>query len=452
MAGSGKTVTRHRTASILMAAVLVLSLVLYVVSESVLRNAMVKPIKRENVDFAKALDWLPAKTKKELEYRARYLDLKQKYEAASAEPAKFEAAYQFAVHTRDIKEHNEVLLPYVRHPEKYSMVPNLHRAFVQMLYDPKNPQAISIQQYYDFLKTRKDPLEIFNIWNDGRNRLQKVAGKNRTLVTIEFLKPLLDKPFDYFIIRDYSGPLTVLRNNARRLSVDASRRIANKNPLADDAKTAASMMQIALKADQLLKRIAANRCCYNRGEYIRKEKARLAFENLKPGQNVLKTGFDYARQIKVPAERKIVIRKIFSSPSVKKTDLLALRLYALQADQIGLPGGVISAQEYLSFLNSLKNPVEKFLFWRESQNRLNAIRARSDVKLLLLAPLMEQKPEELFFRDYAVFYDQIARCAVYLNRQDLFEKASAMRDRVRKAAPHSFYAYQKMKSGNQKKK
>ena len=37
-------------------------------------------------------------------------------------------------------------------------------------------------------------------------------------------------------------------------------------------------------------------------------------------------------------------------------------------------------------------------------------------------------------------------------RQDLFEKASAMRDRVRKSAPHSFYAYQKMKSGNQKKK
>ena len=451
MSGNGKNTTRYRTASILMAAVLVLSLALYVVSEHILRHAMTKPIKREKVDFGKALDWLPAKTKKELEYRARYLDLKQKYETAQKEPEKFEAAYNFAVHTRDIKEHNEALLPYVRHPEKYSSIPNLHRAFVQMLYDPKNPQAISIQQYYDYMNSRKDPLEIFTIWNDGRNRLQKVAGKNRALVTIEFLKPLLDKPFDYFIIKDYTGCLAALRSNARSLSLQASRRIANKSPLPDDAETAASMMKLSLAAENLQKKITSNPYCYTRGEYQRKEKARLDYENLKPEQNPITAGFNYARWIKNPAERKALIRNIFKNGFGKMTPA-GLRLYALQADQIGVKGGVVSAEEYLSLLNSLKTPVDIFLFWRESLNRLNAVRARSAAKLQLLAPLMEKKAEDLPFRDYAAFYDQIARSAVYLNQPELLEKATEMKKNIWKLNKISFQQFQKKKSGNQIKK
>ena len=435
-----------------MAAVLVLSLALYVVSEHILRHAMTKPIKRENVDFAKALDWLPAKTKKELEYRARYLDLKQKYEAAQKEPEKFEAAYNFAVHTRDIKEHNEALLPYVRHPEKYSNVPNLYRAFVQMLYDPKNPQAVSIQQYYDYMNSRKDPIELYNIWNDGRLRLQKVAGRNAARVNVEYLKPLLDKPLDFFIIRDYTGCLANLRSNARRLSLDASRRIANKSPLENDAETAASMMKLSLAAEKLQKRIASNPYSYSRAEYLRKEKARLAYENPKPGKNPLAAGFEYVRWIKNPVERKILIQNIFKKESGKRTTPVGLKLYALQADQIGVKGGAVSAEEYLSLLDSLKTPVQNFLFWRESLNRMNAVRARSAAKLLLLAPLMEMKAEDLPFRDYAAFYDQIVRCAVYLNQQELFEKASAMLNAIRKSAKPSFQQFQKKKSGNQIKK
>ena len=451
MSGNGKNTTRYRTASILMAAVLVLSLALYIVSEHILRHAMTKPIKREKVDFGKALDWLPAKTKKELEYRARYLDLKQKYETAQKEPEKFEAAYNFAVHTRDVGERNEALLPYIRHPEKYSTVPNLYRAFVQMLCDPNNPQAVSIQQYYDYMNSRKDPLELYNIWNDGRNRLNKVAGRNAPRVVTEFLKPLLDKPFDYFIIRDYTGCLSALRSNARRLSLDASRRIAKNIPRKNDAETAAAMMNLALAAEKLQKRITSNPYSYNRGEYQRKEKARLDYENLKPGQDPITVGYNYARLIKKPSERKALIQKIFKTGSGKMTPA-GLKLYALQADQIGVEGGVVSAEEYLALLNSLKTPVEIFLFWRESLNRMNAVRARSAAKLQLLSPLMEKKTEDLPFRDYAVFYDQIARSAVYLNQQELFGKASAARDEIRKSGKPSFQQFQKKKSGNQIKK
>ena len=68
MVSKKKTVTRHKTATIGMVAVLILSLITYFVSEKVLRTAMLKPIKRDQVDFAKVLDWLPPKAKTELEY------------------------------------------------------------------------------------------------------------------------------------------------------------------------------------------------------------------------------------------------------------------------------------------------------------------------------------------------------------------------------------------------
>jgi len=55
MVSKKKTVTRHKTATIGMVAVLILSLITYFVSEKVLRTAMLKPIKRDQVDFAKVL-------------------------------------------------------------------------------------------------------------------------------------------------------------------------------------------------------------------------------------------------------------------------------------------------------------------------------------------------------------------------------------------------------------
>lgn len=452
MAGTGKSAVHYRTVTILMAAVLVLSLALYVVSERFLRRAMVKPIRREKVDFSKALDWLPPKTRKELEYRARYLDLKQKYEKAEKEPEKFNASYQLAIHTRDIDEQNRLLLPYISHPEKYASLPGIHRAYVQMLYDPKNPKAISIRQYHDFLNTKKDPLEIWQMWKDGRDRLQKVAGKDRIRVTAEFLKPLLDKPSDYFIIRDYTWILSTFRDSARRLSLQASRRIADKNPREDDAETASSMMQLSLKAEELRKRITADPNSYNRGEYIGKEKARCAYEASKPGQDPLKTGFEYARRLKDPAKRAHLIRELLARTSAAEDHPLRLKLYALQADRIGAGGGFSSPEEYLSFAETLKTPAGVFVFWRETVNRLNSVRAGSAEKLRLLSPLLRKDLNECSFRDYAAFYDQIARCAVYLNRQDMFEKASAMRDAVRKKGCPSFSEYQKKTAEKQKKK
>ena len=140
-----KTVTRHRTATIAMAAVLVVSLAGYFISEKVLRTAMLKPIKREKVDFSKVLDWLPPKAKAELEYRARYLDLRQKYDEAQSREEKLRTAYALACHTRDMDEHNSLMLQFIDNPA-YAGMRNLHEPYVRMLRDPKNPKAISVQK------------------------------------------------------------------------------------------------------------------------------------------------------------------------------------------------------------------------------------------------------------------------------------------------------------------
>ena len=133
-----KTVTRHRTATIAMVTVLVVTLIAYFFSERVLRQAMLRPIKRENVDFAKVLDWLPPKAKAELEYRARYLDLRQKYDQAETKEEKLRTAYALAIHTRDQKEHNQLMLQFIDNPA-YAGMKNLYQPYVRMLYDPRYP-------------------------------------------------------------------------------------------------------------------------------------------------------------------------------------------------------------------------------------------------------------------------------------------------------------------------
>ena len=227
-----KTVTRHRTATIAMAAVLVVSLAGYFISEKVLRTAMLKPIKREKVDFSKVLDWLPPKAKAELEYRARYLDLRQKYDEAQSREEKLRTAYALACHTRDMDEHNSLMLQFIDNPA-YAGMRNLHEPYVRMLRDPKNPKAISVQKYYEFINTLTDPEQIYLAWRDGRDRLGRLGLRNLHIVHAEFLLPLLDRPEDSYFFREYAWQFENLRNNAKRIANDIDKRVARQiaNPV-----------------------------------------------------------------------------------------------------------------------------------------------------------------------------------------------------------------------------
>ena len=430
MSSSKKTITRHRTATIGMVVVLFITLVVYFASESLLRNAMLKPIQREKVDFAKVLDWLPPKTKAELEYRARYLDLRQKYDRSTTREEKLQNAYKLAVHTRDMDEHNELLLPFINDP-RYADLPGLYLAYGRMLYDPKNPKAISIPRYHAYLKTLKDPLELFFAWREGRDRLGKLGLRDAHIVNVEFLKPLLEKPLSFFLIRDYSYLLDNLKRNAKRISNDAASRIARKCELPGDAEKVGSMMQLSLDAEKLQNAVNARTDNYSVNDYRKLLTLRDKYQKALPGKETLTAAFELVRHTRNPAERAKIVKTLLKNPDYAK-DPMILKIYAQVAGDVG-KAEAIPITDFQKFVQNFPDPAGQYNGYLEALRRLNSLRASSEKKMALLRPLLSRKLKDLPFKDYAGFYDQISRCAVYLNDQNAFEQSTRLRDALRES-------------------
>ena len=53
------------------------------------------------------------------------------------------------------------------------------------------------------------------------------------------------------------------------------------------------------------------------------------------------------------------------------------------------------------------------------------------MKMELLRPLLKKELKDIPFKDYNGLYDQISRCAVYLNDQPAFEKSIQLRDALK---------------------
>ena len=428
MFSSKKTITRHKTATIGMVVVLFISLVVYFASESILRRAMLKPIKREKVDFTKVLDWLPQKTREELKYRATYLDLRQKYDLSKTKEEKLQNAYKLAVHTKDMNEHNELMLPFINDPQ-YADLPGLYLAYGRMLYDPKNPKAISFKRYYSYLNTLKDPLELFYAWREGRDRLGKLGLPNAHVINVEFLKPLLDKPLSFFIIRDYSSMLDNIKQNAKRISTDAAKRIANKRELPRDTELVGSMMQLSLDAEKLQNQVNASLDNYSVNDYRNLLALRDKFEKAAPGKPKLDAAFELVRHTKDPGERGTIIKNLLKNPEYAKNPQM-LKIYAQIAGDIGRKNAVPLA-DFHKFILTFQDPANQYQGFLEALRRQNSFHADSEKKMALLRPLLKKELKEIPFKDYHGMYDQISRCAVYLNDQPAFEKSIQLRDALR---------------------
>lgn len=415
-----KTVTRHRTATIAMAAVLVVSLAGYFISEKILRTAMLKPIKREKVDFSKVLDWLPPKAKAELEYRARYLDLRQKYDEAQSREEKLRTAYALACHTRDMDEHNSLMLQFIDNPA-YAGMRNLHEPYVRMLRDPKNPKAISVQKYYEFINTLTDPEQIYLAWRDGRDRLGRLGLRNLHIVHAEFLLPLLDRPEDSYFFREYAWQFENLRNNAKRIANDIDKRVARQIANPGEAEYGARMRKAAQKAEQYRLFIIRSWRTYNSlADYRKALDRRAAYEKTAP-EKKLDAAIALLRQDRTPSVRRAVVDALRKDPKFRADPKMAT-LYALLADDMVFVDKVLHP-----YLEAAKDPVVVYRTWREVCKRVNAASLSAHGKLDVLLPLMSIPLEKIPFRDYEAVYELIERCAIFENDRDL---VSRVRERL----------------------
>ncbi len=384
-----------------MAAVLVVSLAGYFISEKVLRTAMLKPIKREKVDFSKVLDWLPPKAKAELEYRARYLALRQKYDEAQSKEDKLSTAYALACHTRDMDEHNTLMLQFIDNPA-YAGMRNLHDALCADVRDPKNPKAISIQKYYEFINTLTDPEQIYLAWRDGRDRLGRLGLRDLHIVHAEFLLPLLDKPEEAYFFREYAWQF---ENSAEQCKTHCRTTSTSASPvrLSDpgEAEYGARMRKAAQKAEQYRLFIIRSWRTYNSlRDYNKAPARRAAFEKTAP-EKKLDAAIALLRQDRTPSVRRAVVDALRKDPKFRADPKMAT-LYALLADDMDFVDEVLHP-----YLETAKDPVLVYRTWREVCKRINAVSLFAHRKLDVLLPLMNVPLEKIPFRDYEAVYDLI---------------------------------------------
>ena len=433
MVSKKKTVTRHKTATIAMVAVLVVTVFAYFISEKVLRDAMLRPIKREKVDFAKVLDWLPPKAKAELEYRARYLDLRQKYDEAESKEDKLRTAYALAIHTRDMDEHNQLMLQFIDN-SAYAGMKKLYLPYMRMLYDPKNPKAISIQKYYDFIKTITDPEELFFAWKDGRDRLGKLGLRDLHIIHTDFLLPLLDKPKESFIIREYTQLFDTIKRNASRIANDAVKRLAQKREQPGDPELITRMRGIAKKAEQYQTFVGRNPLNYNLNDYRRLLKLRADYENATP-ENKLTAAFQLVRHVRDPKERREIADALCKNPENMKNPKIAPVLAQLTDDR------EFVRNVYHPYLASQTDPVLIFRTWQEAYRRMTAVLTSAEQKLEVFRPLLNYPMDQIHFREYDYIYDIVSRSAIFVNDRAAAEKADQMKEEIQKTKL-SFKQYQ----------
>lgn len=428
MSSKKRTITRHKTATIAMVAVLAVSLAVYCISEKVLRTAMLKPIKREQVDFAKVLDWLPPKAKAELEYRARYLDLRQKYDEAETKADKLRTAYALAVHTRDMDEHNQLMLQFIDNPA-YAGMKNLYLPYMRMLRDPKNPKAISIQKYYDFINSLTDPEEVFLAWKDGRDRLGKFGLRDIHIVHADFLMPLLDKPVDSFIIKDYTQLFDNLKRNTLRISNDAAKRLEQKRERPGDVELVGKMKKISQKAELYQNTINRSTRNYNLRDFRRLLELRAEYEKAATPEQKLDAAFKLVRHDRSPAERRAIADELRKNPDYLKNPKIANVFAQLTDDRDFVQ------KAFLPYIKSLNDPVLLFRTWQEVYRRLTAVPVSAEQKLEVFRPLLDYSIDQIHFREYDYIYDIVARCAVFVNDQPAYEKAVQMKSEMQKTKP-----------------
>ena len=111
---------------------------------------------------------------------------------------------------------------------------------------------------------------------------------------------------------------------------------------------------------------------------------------------------------------------------------MILKIYAQVAGDVG-KAEAIPITDFQKFVQNFPDPAGQYNGYLEALRRLNSLRASSEKKMALLRPLLSRKLKDLPFKDYAGFYDQISRCAVYLNDQNAFEQSTRLRDALRES-------------------
>jgi hypothetical protein len=388
-----------------------LAFVAFLISEGILQANTLAAGKKDDQprEYARLVDWLPKSAKLAVEYRAQYLDRKEKMENARDVDTRVEAMFNFAdyIKVKDKKGSDAVLAEVALNPE-YRKSRRAYKSLARLLLGD-NPQiALSIKDYHQHIDSLDWDEDKLAAWNAGRAQLntKRVAPR----VHLEYLAPLLENKMIY---TNFDNFYANIQTHANKLQDEAT--VQKATAVRDEIKKARRGIPNAIIQAPL----------DFRTRYAEYKKS---IEDAKDADIRLSSIIGLASLLfdKDNGEASRLLAAVRNNPEYVNSKNYYAAMARMLLEKRVSPQVTIA--EYHDFLKTLKDPRDVFMAWEAGLGQLSSIKASPAVFVNYLKPLGEQLPE---YRDYLILIEQLQEKAVAAKDEETAKKAETLVEAIK---------------------
>ncbi len=372
---------------VIFSSVFFLSFVAYLVSEGILRANTLAAVKSDQpAEYGRLVDWLPAKYKLAIEYRAKYLDYKEKMEKARETDVRVDAMFNFAdyIKVKDKDESDQVFAEVAKNPE-YRKSRRAYKALAKLLLNKNNPyQSLTIKEYHDYINSLEWIEDKLQAWTAGRNQLNSLRVPAQ--VHLDFLAPLMENKMIYTNFDTFYGGIQTHANNLKNAEL-----VEQAKKVRDEIKAA--------------KRGIPNNIIQAPLDF-RKRYADYKQEitNAKDAESRLSSMIGLASLLfdKDNGEASQLLVPLRDNPEYVNCknyyNLLARMLLERRVTK------QVSLADYQQYINAMTDEQDKLSAWEAGYSQLTSIKASPATFVNYLKPLIEKEPK---YREYRQFIERL---------------------------------------------
>ncbi len=376
---------------VIFSSVFFLSFVAYLVSEGILRANTLAAVKSDQpAEYGRLVDWLPAKYKLAIEYRAKYLDLKEKMEKARETDVRVDAMFNFAdyIKVKDKDESDQVFAEVAKNPE-YRKSRRAYKSLARLLLNKDNKyQSLSIKEYHDHIDGLTWDEDKMQAWTAGRNQLNSLRVSAQ--VHLDYLMPLMKNKMIYTNFDTFYGNIQTHANNLKNAELVEEAKKVREEIKAAKRGIPNNIIQAPL---DFRKRYA---------EY----KADIAKADTPESKLSSTIGLASLLFDKDNSEASQLLVPLRDNPEyVNCTNYYMLLARMLLEKRVTKQ---VTMAEYQQYIDSLTDEQTKLSAWEAGFSQLTGIKASAATFVNYLKPLIEKEPK---YREYRQFIERLEKKA-----------------------------------------
>lgn len=396
--------------AIIFSAVFFLAFVAYLISEGILQANMLAAAEGDQPpEYGRLVDWLPKEAKTAIEYRARYLDLKEKVEKTRDVDSHVDAMFNFAdyIKQKDKKGSDKVFAEVATNPE-YRKSRLAYKSLAKLLLSDNPHCTLTIKDYQDHINSLTWVEDKLAAWNAGRSQLN--SKRVSPQVHLQYLAPLLEDKMIYANFDNFYGNI---QTHANKLKDDKTVQLATA--IRAEIKNSRRSIPNAIIQAPLDFRIKY-------AEY----KKEIADADTPDNRLLATVGLASLLLNRDNAEASQLLVALRDNPEyVNCKNYYVLMSRMLLDKRISKQ---VSIEEYHNFIKSLKDDDEIFTVWEAGLAQLASIKASPAVYVAFMKPLLDKKPA---YRDYLYLFEQLKEKAEAAKDAESVKKADEMIELIR---------------------